>query len=333
MYARYTEFLRDLMMNELTREQLSKAMSTYPLYQGKKEYDLIPTREQLNKKILDHYKYREIGFETAGRFIDELEIALNEIMPRYNELFKTIEIMADLENPFDNVDVTETFEQESSGTTNSEGTSADNQTGTMSNSGTTTQTNTMEHSGTTSASTSGEENDTHSDTSSTEGTSTEAATSSQTANSKTVKSDTPQSSLAIGTENIDAVGYASEAEWRKDTSNGNTSANSTTGTDTESSGTAKKTSSGTSEGSTSSTEESSSEASTASQSTTQTNNSGTTSMSSETSGSMRHTFTKKGNQGVNTYAHDMNEFRTSIIDVEYQIITDDRLDELFMRVW
>jgi hypothetical protein len=44
-----------------------------------------------------------------------------------------------------------------------------------------------------------------------------------------------------------------------------------------------------------------------------------------------HTTTKKGNQGVNTYAHDMIEFRQSIIDVDMMIIAD--LNCLFLGVY
>lgn len=90
--ARYTEVLYNLLNNEQTKALIDEKMSTYPLYvsTSKQEYEIpniIPTREELNKKILDYYKYREIGFETVGRFLDELEISLNEIMPYYNQLF------------------------------------------------------------------------------------------------------------------------------------------------------------------------------------------------------------------------------------------------------
>lgn len=92
MQARYTEVLYNLLKNNRTKQIIDQKMSTYPLYvsTSKHEYgipDIIPTREELNKKILNYYKYREIGFETVGRFLDELEISLNEIMPRYNQLF------------------------------------------------------------------------------------------------------------------------------------------------------------------------------------------------------------------------------------------------------
>ena len=90
--ARYTEVLYNIMNSENGSAAINQAMSTYPLYvsTSQREYgqpNIIPTREQLNNKILNYYKYREIGFETVGRFLDELETSLNEIMPYYNQLF------------------------------------------------------------------------------------------------------------------------------------------------------------------------------------------------------------------------------------------------------
>jgi hypothetical protein len=89
--AKYTVVLDTLLNDSNTSESIKKAMSTYPLYE-KQTIDskmpvYIPTREELNKKILNYYRFREIGFETVGRFLFELETALNEIMPYYNQLF------------------------------------------------------------------------------------------------------------------------------------------------------------------------------------------------------------------------------------------------------
>ena len=261
MYARYTVVLRDIMNSDSSKDALAAALSRYPLYNNPKDYDLIPTREQLNTKLLNHYKYREIGFETVGRFLDELDITMCEIMPRYNELFKTIVTMAELPNPFDNVDVVETYEEQRTHSSESSGSSSSNQSG--------------------------------------NGTSTESGEGSatQTANGKHIESDTPQDSLSIGADGINDVDYASKAQWNEDKMNSNSSTEST------------RTSSTSSE------------------------ENGSSTTSSESSDTVTHTFTKKGNQGVNTYAHDMNEFRTSIIDVVEQIINDDRIAELFMMVY
>lgn len=96
MQARYTEVLYNLMKNEHSMNAINTAMSDYPLYTNPESKEiggvkLIPTREELNKKILDYYKYREIGFETFGRFLDELRTSLNEIMPKYNQLFYSLD--------------------------------------------------------------------------------------------------------------------------------------------------------------------------------------------------------------------------------------------------
>lgn len=279
MYARYTEVLRDLIQNPYTKECIDKALSNYPLYQGKKLYDMIPTREQLNTKLLNHHKYKEIGFETPGRFFDELEITMNEIMPLYNEMYKTVEIMADLENPFDNVDITESFEQTRSDTSESEGMASNTSSSNATNGSTTSQ----EATGS--------------------ATSSENSSGNGTESNIRKHSDTPQNSIG----NYDS--YLSE--YTKEEKSTNQSAETSGMSSNES------TSNITNEGTSETSEEGQS----------------TSSSSSTSSGTLSHTFKKKGNQGVNTYAHDMNEFRTSIIDITNQIINDERINNLFMLIW
>jgi hypothetical protein len=245
MSAKYTIVLKDLMDNSESLAAIHKALSTYPVYVPDKPYDLVPNREEINKRLLNHYKYREIGFETFGRFLDELEITMGEIMPRYNELLKTVVTMAELPSPFDNVDVVETF----------------------------TETRT-ESGGSETASTASDTTTTKNDV---------------TSDSKHVQSQTPQGKISIPAKNIDAVDYADQVDWGKDNSNSDGSSTS--------------------------------------------NGETTTSTATEATGQTEHTYTKKGNQGVNTYAHDMNEFRTSIIDVVDQIVNDSRIQELFMLVY
>lgn len=119
--ARYTEVLCNLIKNPQTKPLIDQAMSTYPLYESttNKEYNIpniIPTRQELNKKILDYYMYREIGFETVNRFLHELEVSLNEIMPYYNQLF----FSADQDyNIIYNVDYKRTIDRDLAGNTSS----------------------------------------------------------------------------------------------------------------------------------------------------------------------------------------------------------------------
>lgn len=125
--ARYTEVLDNLLRNEQAKADIEEAMSHYPLYETDPEAERqfgtaykVPTREELNEKILNHYRFREIGQETFGRWLFELKTALNEIMPKYNQLFYS----ADQDfNPIYNVDYKKTMvgSQNSSSNTSTSG--------------------------------------------------------------------------------------------------------------------------------------------------------------------------------------------------------------------
>lgn len=255
--ARYTAVLADLLEDERFKELIEESLSEYPMYTKEPHPAYISTREQLNKKLLDHYKYREIGFETPARFADELRIAMNEIMPYYVQLYKSHDIMENLDDPFGNVDITETFEEETTG--NAKGST----------------------SGTSSSS---------SDVNSSSESNTEMGS-----DGKSVNSATPQGQLDISSKNIDSLDYADDAKWNKENS--------------------------TSHGTNSDESHSTSESETSADS------------ESETSGTTKHTLTRKGNQGVNTYAHDMKELRETFLNIDKMIITDKAIAELFMLVW
>lgn len=74
--ADYTIRLCDLVKSGY--DVIGKALSSYPV-------DDESYRETLNKAILRHYWYNEIGLETADMFSWALDKAMNEIMPYYNE--------------------------------------------------------------------------------------------------------------------------------------------------------------------------------------------------------------------------------------------------------
>lgn len=277
MNAKYTVLLKTIMEHPESKEKLDAALSTYPLYKTQSESDrvieLMPTRERLNKKLLNHYKYREIGFETIGRFLDELEISMNEIMPYYNQMLNTVDIMNDIDSIFDNVDVVHTFKETT--TDKTEGSAKTNTKSSSENSST----------NTTNASDSQTSNSTMSE------------------NGKAVKSETPQSELSIPASGIDSVSYADQVNWDE---RGSTSTGTTSGT-TNSTSTL----------------------------------SGNDSASTETTGenetlntkTIEHELRRKGNQGVNTYAHDIIEFRKTLLNIEQMIINDSRISELFMQVF
>ena len=59
-------------------------------------------RKVLENKILKHYYTREIGFETVGLWLLKLDTKLNDIMPYYNQLYKS-EVLEF--NPFYDTDI------------------------------------------------------------------------------------------------------------------------------------------------------------------------------------------------------------------------------------
>lgn len=298
MYAKYTVVLKSLMETEQTKELLEKALSTYPLYvrKSKEEYipSLVPNRSELNKKLLNAYKYREIGFETVGRFIDELEIAMNEIMPYYNQMFMT----ADLDfNVIYNVDYERTITRDATQNSRDEMTgnvkSTDNRQDTENLQGVT---------------------DSQSNTDST-GRDSNVTTADITSNGKNVHSETPQGNLNIPAKNIDSVNYADNVKWNEDTSSNSGTSEGETESNTKSTG--KTTSTGTTEKSSSGENNVESE----------NVNIGTRDENELTS------IRTKGNYGVVSAQDLIAKYREIIVNIEQRIINDERIQELFMMVF
>jgi len=287
IYGQYTVVLKTLLDNEQVKPLIDKALSTYPVYvpENPALFTVVPTREEINTKLLNHYKYREIGFETVGRFIDELEISMCEIMPYYNQLFKSEDILNAIDDIFGNIDITEEYSETVKGSAK----------GDTETTGTGTANTTMNNSG-----------ETNSETTSTSNSNTSMET---TDTGKNIKSETPQNNLTITGSNIDSVNYADAVDWKKNENTSNSEGSeSSTGSNT-----------------TTNTDESTSN------STTTQSSSGTS--SSESESETKHTLHHKGNQGVNTYAHDMLEFRELFLNIVQQIIEDVRIKELFMNIY
>lgn len=79
-------------------------------------------RETLNNKIIQHYYFREIGFETEALFKNRLNTKMNEIMPYYNQLYKSAQIQL---KPLSTIDyleeITRNLDSNTTGEANSTG--------------------------------------------------------------------------------------------------------------------------------------------------------------------------------------------------------------------
>lgn len=97
---------------------------------GLKDYPIFDEsyREQLNNKIIQHYYFREIGFETEALFKNRLNQKMNEIMPYYNQMYESSKLKID---PLSTIDLEEVFTRKSK--TTGEGTSSTSGTGNNTN--------------------------------------------------------------------------------------------------------------------------------------------------------------------------------------------------------
>lgn len=84
-------------------------------------------KKAFEKKVIDHYYFRQIGQETVGRFLHYFRAKMREIMPLYIQRYESVELFKSIPDPLQSYDLTETYTREtsSSGSTSSSGTSSE----------------------------------------------------------------------------------------------------------------------------------------------------------------------------------------------------------------
>ena len=125
----YTMPIREIIGNFYTREEVEKWFMNYDLsdYLTPTQIQTIQdtgiwSKEKLARKIVDHYYFQEIGFETFGQFKQRVKVKMQELMEEKLPIIYTNAIQYD---PLINVDYTEEFtrnidsEGQNSGSSNS----------------------------------------------------------------------------------------------------------------------------------------------------------------------------------------------------------------------
>lgn len=87
-------------------------------------------RQFLCSKIIKHYYFREIGFETVGLWLAYMNERLEMIMPYYNQLYDSASLITD---PFQDVNLTREHSKENNETSANTGTSSNSYNGTTTN--------------------------------------------------------------------------------------------------------------------------------------------------------------------------------------------------------
>lgn len=187
---------------------------------GLKHYPIFSEshRQELNQKIMNHFRYREIGYETINQFIFALNRKMFEIMPFYNQLYESeeLEISALTNYSYDEISKktgNDLLEKTGTDTNKQTGDSTRTDTGTQTNEQTGTDKQTFEDvkNKTTYGSNENENTTTTSDVKHGQTTTTEGADT-----SKRVHSDTPQGMLSANFP--ESANYASDADVTKNTS-------------------------------------------------------------------------------------------------------------------
>lgn len=123
--SKYTTNFYSLMHMGYTKEELKSWFMDYELtdYLTNEEINVINTRgtwskEKLAEKIINHYFLKDIGFETPMMFKHFAKITMNEIMESKLPLIYSAAIKYD---PLVNVDYTEEYSSNTTGTANTSG--------------------------------------------------------------------------------------------------------------------------------------------------------------------------------------------------------------------
>ena len=257
-------------------------------------------RSHLESLICLHYYRREIGFETVGLFKLYLERTMREIMPYYNQLYKSQLLEF---NPFYDVDLTRDHVNKHNGEESSKSDSSTNATGTNTDSSKNVD-KVVDNS--TEGTSSRDES---------ESSAKNSANSSSNSENKQKYSDTPQGSIT----DLEKGKYLTNATINDAVVNDNSSATSSdkaTTTRTSNIGkeqTTDRNSSTTTNGTTTN------------ETKTETNNN---SNNASIDDYLEHV---KGKQGSTSYASLLKEYRETFLNIDMKVISD--LNTLFMLVW
>lgn len=306
-------------------------------------------RVPLERKIIWHYYFREIGFETFGLFQFMLQRKLNEIMPYYNQLYETELLQF---NPLYNRNFTEKYTGKGTDVENTgKNTTADstqginttenrkeNRTNDLTVSDTTNLTS--ETNTTASTGSKGTTNTKSDSTGSSDNTSTQTQNTETSLNQKHIHSDTPQGLLAMAS--IEDNVYASDAQINADT----TSVQQTTDSTSKTTDSENVSTQMTSEDSTTSTGKVNASQDVAVSRTEDASENADSQKTAVTDVTKKDTQTVASTTNVNTtedYVREIvgydgtspidliNKFRESLLNIDMMVIGE--LNELFFSLW
>lgn len=106
-------------MSKYTTELRFIVESGFPLFTFEYPFYDEAKKEEFQSRFIKHFFFHEIGQETAEQFKHYLEIKFNEVLPYYNEMFRTAQIQYD---PLLTIEFTEEYTRSTEGRSSAFGT-------------------------------------------------------------------------------------------------------------------------------------------------------------------------------------------------------------------
>ncbi len=94
-------------LRELVKNGVDPWAFDYPSYYTGEE------KKAFEKKVLDHYWFRQIGQETPGRWLHMFRSRIREIMPYYIDRYKSVDLLKNTGDPLESYNLTEEYKEDS----------------------------------------------------------------------------------------------------------------------------------------------------------------------------------------------------------------------------
>ena len=78
-------------------------------------------KEKFQQKVIDHYRFRQIGQETVGRFLHYFRTRMREIMPYWVQVYELDAKFRNIDDPLESYNLIEEFKGNNTGTTTTGG--------------------------------------------------------------------------------------------------------------------------------------------------------------------------------------------------------------------
>lgn len=97
-------------LDEIVKNGVDIWAFDYPSYYEGEE------KKAFEQKVLDHFRFRQIGQETVGRWLHMFRTRVREIMPYYIQRYQSVDLLYSYKDPLQSYELTEEYTKDASST-------------------------------------------------------------------------------------------------------------------------------------------------------------------------------------------------------------------------